>query len=149
MTGARLGAEAPPFALPSSHGELIELAGVRSRLVVLFFFPYAFTGVCSGELRDLAGLHQAMTDAGAAVLAVSTDTRYALRVFADQEQLPFTLLSDFWPHGETARRYGCFDAERGCAERVSFVLDADRRIAWQASSDLSKPRDVGDILAAL
>lgn len=143
------GQVAPPFSLPSSHGEQIELAAFTGRPVVLFFFPYAFTGVCTGELRDLAGRYQAIIEAGAALLAVSTDTRYALRVFAEQEQLPFTLLSDFWPHGATAQRYGCFDAGRGCAERASFVLDVGHRIHWQARSELSTPRSVEEMLAVL
>ena len=139
----------PGFTLPSSHGERVDLASLAGRPILLLFFPYAFTGVCTGELRELAGHHQAMTASGAAVVAVSTDTRYALRVFAEREHLPFTMLSDFWPHGAVAQRYHCFDAERGCAERASFVVDADQRISWTTRSGFGTARDISAQVRAL
>ncbi len=52
------------------------------------------------------------TDADVQVVAVSCDPMYTLRAWGEQERYDFPLLSDFWPHGEVARRYGAFD-ERG------------------------------------
>ncbi len=148
-TELSIGSTAPDFTLPSSHGEQVELTALAGRPILLVFFPYAFTGVCTGELRALAGQHQAMTATGAAVFAVSTDTRYALRVFAEREQLPFTMLSDFWPHGAVAQRYHCFDAERGCAERASYVLDAEQQIRWTTRSGFGTARDISAQVQAL
>lgn len=143
------GSVAPDFALRNQHGEVVQLAGLRGVPVLLVFYPYAFTGVCSGELtalqQSLAGFRQA----GARVLAISTDTPYALRVFADQLGLGFDLLSDFWPHGEVAKAYGVFDEELGCAVRGSFVLDADGRVTWSVRNAIADARDISQHLRAV
>lgn len=143
------GSIAPEFALRNQHGELVRLAGLRGAPAVLVFFPYAFTGVCSGEMSALQQSLAGFTGAGARVLAISTDTPYALRVFADQLGLGFDLLSDFWPHGEVARAYGVFDEELGCAIRGSFVLDADGRVTWSVRNAIAEARDIDEHLRAV
>ena len=69
--------------------------------------------------------------AGARVLAISCDAMFTLRAFADAEDLPFDLLTDHWPHGAIARRYGIFDEQAGCSLRGSFVLDVEGRVIWR------------------
>ncbi|GAA2108649.1 peroxiredoxin [Microlunatus panaciterrae] len=146
---APLGAPAPDFTLTNQHGELVRLSTLRGSPVLVVFFPAAFTGVCTGELRALRQ-HQPDFDAlGARLLAISTDTMFALRVFSDSEQLTFPLLSDFWPHGAVAQAYGVFDFELGSARRASFVVDAGGTIRWSVLSEISKARDVADQLAAV
>lgn len=141
--------EAPDFALQNQHGQTVRLSELRGTPVVLVFYPYAFTGVCSGELAQLQQSLGGFTAAGARVLAISTDTMYALRVFAEQLGLGFDLLSDFWPHGAVARSYGVFDEERGCAVRGSFVLDADGRVTWSVRNAIGDARDIGEHLRAV
>ncbi|MBO0812460.1 MAG: peroxiredoxin [Microlunatus sp.] len=144
-----IGSTAPDFALRNQHGEAVRLNELRGAPAVLVFYPYAFTGVCSGEL---AALQQSLADfaaAGARVLAISTDTMYALRVFAEQLGLEFDLLSDFWPHGAVARSYGVFDEDLGCAIRGSFVLDADGRVTWSVRNAVTDARDIGEHLSAV
>jgi peroxiredoxin len=74
---------------------------------------------------------------------------FALRVFADQEHFDFDLLSDHWPHGATASRYGVFDQELGCAMRGSFLLDANGVVRWKVVNQIGDARDVQAHLAAL
>ena len=143
------GSVAPEFALQNQHGEVVRLADLRGAPAVLVFYPYAFTGVCSGEMAALQRSLAGFVEAGARVLAISTDTLYALRVFADQLGLAFDLLSDFWPHGEVARAYGVFDAGRGCAVRGSFVLDADGRVTWSVRNAIADARDIDEHLRAV
>ncbi len=57
------------------------------------------------------------------MLGVSVDHVFALRAWADQEGYQFPLLSDFWPHGEVAKTYGVFNADRGMAVRGTFLVD--------------------------
>jgi mycoredoxin-dependent peroxiredoxin len=116
---------------------------------VLVFYPYAFSGICSEELSDLAAVHADLAAAGVRVVAISTDTMFALRTFADQLRLPFDLLSDFWPHGEVARAYDVFDPERGCALRGTFVLDAGGRITRAVRNEISHRREMADLLGAV
>jgi peroxiredoxin len=57
------------------------------------------------------------------LLAISVDSKYTLRAWAEQEGYDFSLLADFWPHGETAKEYGVFLPEKGFANRATFLID--------------------------
>ncbi len=144
-----VGSPAPDFSLPNQHGETITAASLRGKPAIVVFFPAAFTSVCTGELHALRDHQAAFEEYGAAVVAVSTDTRFALRVFAESESLGFTLLSDFWPHGRTAQAYGVFDDRLGSAKRGSFVLDAAGTVRWSVLNEIAQPRPVTDLIAAL
>ncbi|AZM45824.1 peroxiredoxin [Streptomyces sp. WAC 06738] len=144
------GAEAPDFALRNEHGETVRLSDYRGeKAVVLLFFPYAFTGVCTGELCALRDRLPAFVNDEVQLLAVSCDTPFALRVFADREGFGYPLLSDFWPHGATARAYGVFDGEKGCAVRGTFIIDTAGTVRWTVVNDLPDARDLDEYVAAL
>lgn len=140
---------APEFSLSNQHGETITRTSLLGAPAVLVFYPYAFSGICSRELAELADLTGDLTAAGARVLAISVDTMFALRTFGDQLGLPFDLLSDFWPHGAVADAYQVFDAERGCAIRGSFVLDADGRITAAVRNRIGEQREMADLVGAV
>jgi len=143
------GAEAPDFALKDQHGADVRASDFRGREnLLVVFYPYAFTGVCTGELRELQEELAAFEKLDTAVVAISCDTMFALRVFADREGLEFPLLSDFWPHGAVARAYGVFDDERGCAVRGSFVVDRTGIVRWSVVNAIPDARDIGDHLEA-
>ena len=82
----------------------------RSRCV---FFPYAFSGVCTGEMAGIRDRLDEFLTFDTEVLAISCDPVYSLRAFADADGLNFPLLSDFWPHGEVTRAYDVFDEAKG------------------------------------
>jgi peroxiredoxin len=136
-----VGAPAPDFGLRDQHNVVISLSDFRGRAVLLVFYPLAFTGVCAGELNLIQADLDALQNDRVQVLAVSVDSPYTLRVFADNEGLKFPLLSDFWPHGGTAQAYGVFDPEAGVATRASFLIDGEGIVRWKVLSDLSHPRD--------
>src|SRR5687768_42881 len=83
------------------------------------------------------------------VLAISCDPVYSLRAFADADGLNFTLLSDFWPHGEVTRAYGVFDEARGCPRRSSYVVDKDGVVRWAVHNEGGRGRDLGEHLKQL
>ena len=120
-----IGTRAPDFTAVNQHGQAISLSALRGAPVVVFFYPFAFSRVCTNELRALRDWYDGFQQAGAKVLAVSTDTIFTLRAFDEQEGLEFDLLSDHWPHGAIASSYGVFDSVLGCALRGSFVLDSE------------------------
>ncbi len=137
------GDPAPELGLPDQHGRPTSLGGFRGGAVLVVFYPFAFTGVCTGELHDLRdGGAARLAEAGASVVAVSCDPMFALRVFADRDGLRLPLLSDFWPHGEVARAYGAFDETRGCPTRSSFLVDADGRLRWSVHNPMGRARDL-------
>ena len=81
---------------------------------------------------------------GAVILAVSCDPMYSLRAFADREGLNFSLLSDFWPHGEVSASYGVFNERRGCSGRATFIVDRGGALRWKVENELPRARDVDD-----
>jgi mycoredoxin-dependent peroxiredoxin len=147
---------APGFTLPDQHGAPVALAReLRDRAALIVFYPFAFSGVCGSELQALQGARGEFDTEQVALLAVSCDPLYALRTYADREGFGFRLLSDFWPHGATARDYGVFDEERGCARRGSFLVDQEGLVRWSLVNPISEPRPleayreaVEDLLAA-
>jgi peroxiredoxin len=120
-----------------------------SKSVVLVFFPFAFTGVCTSELRAVQSELAALQNDDTQVLAVSCDSVASLRTFADGEGLDFPLLSDFWPHGKVASSYGVFVDELGCAARGTFVIDRAGVVRWSVRTAMGEPRDVTAYLKAL
>ena len=146
----RVGDLAPDFTLRDHHGRPRSLGSYRGdRAVALVFFPFAFTGVCSGELRDLRDHAAQLAETGAEVMAVSCDTMFTLRVLAEQESLELPLLSDFWPHGEVASAYGVLDTERGCPTRSTFVIDRDGVVRWAVHNAMGEARAIDDLVREL
>ncbi len=145
-----VGDEAPDFTLTSNAGETVRLSDFRGKEnVLLVFFPKAFTGICTNEMceiRDQLGAYQAQ---GAQSLAVSCDTDATLKAFAEAEGLTFPLLSDFWPHGQTARDYGVFLDAAGIAVRATFLIDKAGVVRWSVVNSPGEARSTSDYHEAL
>lgn len=148
-TVIQVGDPAPDFTLPDTHGTPVHLADLRGTPVVLVFVPFAFSGICTGELCELRDNIEDFEAAGVKVLVVSCDAVYSLRAWAEQEGYTFDLLSDFWPHGEVASLYGVFDAENGLAVRGSFLIDADGVVRWAVVNPRGQARPFDAYRAAL
>lgn len=141
---------APDFTLPNQHGEQVSLAAVTAETnAVLVFYPFAFSGICTGELREIRDGLEDFQYHGIQVLAISCDPIFSLRVWADQEGYFFPLLSDFWPHGEVARAYRVFRDDRGFATRGTFLVDTGGRIVWSQVNHPGEPRDFREYRKAL
>ncbi|MER7936776.1 peroxiredoxin [Streptomyces sp. NPDC093272] len=146
----QVGDKAPDFELKDNHGRSVRLSDFRGeKNVVLLFYPFAFTGVCTGELCELRDNLPQFEDRDTQLLAVSNDSIHTLRVFAEQEGLEYPLLSDFWPHGETSRAYEIFDEAKGCAVRGTFVIDKEGVVRWTVVNALPDARDLNDYVRAL
>lgn len=138
-----VGDEAPNFELNDQHNSPVRLSDFRGRKnVVLLFYPWAFTRVCTGELCAIRDELPTFQNDEVQVLSISVDSVMAHRVFADTEGLAYPMLSDFWPHGAVANAYGIFDAERGVAVRGTFILDRDGIIRWKVVNAIPDARDL-------
>lgn len=145
-----LGSIAPDFTLRDQFGQSVRLSDFRGgKAVALVFLPFAFSGVCTGELAGLQSRIADFLTFDTEALVISCDPVYSLRAFADRDGLNLPLLSDFWPHGEVAKAYGVFDGSRGCPLRSSFVIDPAGRVTWAVHNEMGAARDLEDHLAAL
>ncbi|GAA3058631.1 peroxiredoxin [Streptomyces roseofulvus] len=145
-----VGTKAPDFELKDNHGRTVKLSDYRGeKNVVLLFYPFAFTGVCTGELCELRDNLPKFVNDDTQLLAVSNDSIHTLRVFAEQEGLDYPLLSDFWKHGEASRAYGVFDEDKGCAVRGTFIIDKEGVVRWTVVNALPDARDLDAYVKAL
>jgi glutaredoxin-dependent peroxiredoxin len=120
------GQAAPDFILYDSEKKQLRLSETRETNVLLLFFPLAFTSTCTKELctvRDNLGWYNTVE---ARVLAISVDSHYVLAKYKAEQQLNFTLLSDFNKEASTAYGsiYELFSYNmKGVPKRSAFVID--------------------------
>ena len=144
-----VGVTAPDFELSNQYGEPVRLSSFRGQNVVLVFYPFAFSGICTGELCEIRDNLAVFENADATVLAISVDSKFSLRAYAEQEGYGFDLLADFWPHGGVASSFGVFDEETGMARRGTFIIDAAGTIRYTVVNPRGQARDFEEYRAAL
>ncbi|MGY1855999.1 peroxiredoxin [Modestobacter sp. SYSU DS0290] len=135
-----VGDVAPEFSLPDQDKQPVSLSGLRGSPVLVVFYPFAFSGTCTGELCQLRDDLATYSAAGVQVVAISTDPVFSLKAFREKEGLQFPLLSDFWPHGATAQAYGVFNERAGMALRGTFLVDAEGVVAFTEVNQPGDPR---------
>jgi peroxiredoxin len=141
---------APDFELKDQHGQSVRLSSLRGhKAALVVFYPWAFSGVCGGELQALQARQDEIVSDEVALFTISTDPMYALRAFADQHGFTFPLLSDFWPHGAVAAAYGVLSDEVGIALRGTFLVDVDGIVRWSVLHGIPDARDVDDYKKAI
>ena len=132
------------------HGSPVTLSSFKGeKNVVILFYPFAFSGICTGELCALRDDLAAFQNDDVQLLAISCDPMYAQRAFAEQEGYKFPVLADFWPHGGAAKAYGVFDDARGCAVRGTFIVDKNGNLVWQIVNGLGDARNLVEYKSAL
>ncbi len=140
-----IGSRAPDLILPDQHGAEFSLASLRGhKAVLLVFYPFAFSGVCNGELTGFRDHLEKFETEHTTIAAISCDPMFSLRAYADRDALFFPLLSDFWPHGEVSRTFGVFDEQMGCSTRSSYVIDAEGVVRWALHSPMGVARDLDE-----
>jgi len=145
-----VGTEAPDFTLNNQFGEAVTLSSFRGeKNVVVVFYPFAFSGLCTNELCDIRDRKGEFDNDDVVVLGVSCDTKHALKKFAELEGLEFQLLSDFWPHGAVAEQYGVFLPEFGMAKRGTFIIDKQGVLRWSVVNGPGEVRNSDEYREAL
>jgi mycoredoxin-dependent peroxiredoxin len=149
-TGPVVGQVAPDFTLKDQQGKNVSLSDYKGiKNVVVVFFPFAFSGICTGELCEIRDDLGDFESDDVQVLTVSCDHMFTQRAFADAEGYFFPMLSDYWPHGGTAQAYGVFDQSGGFATRGTFLIDRDGVVRWTLLNGPSQKRDFAGYRAAL
>ena len=143
----QVGDVAPDFELPASGNRTVKLSDFRgTKNVLLAFYPFAFSPVCS---LQLPGLQQNLSEFQALnteVLGISVDSKHSSAAFAEHLHLDFPLVSDF--NKEATAAYGVL-RDGGFAERALFVIDRDGRIAYAHVNAIGEVPDNGPVFEAL
>lgn len=145
-----IGSHAPDFELSDQHGVKVSLSSFREKKnVVILFYPFAFTGTCTGELCEIRDDLNTFQNDDVQLLAISCDSIFAQRAFAEAQGYKFPVLSDFWPHGAVSKLYGVFKEDRGCAIRGTFIIDKSGILRWQIVNAMGDARSISDYKAAI
>ncbi len=138
VTTLKIGDRAPNFTLPSLSGEEISLIQFRGKKnVVISFVPAAWTPVCSDQwpgyniARSLFDKHDTI------LLGITVDNIPTLYAWTNEMgDLWFPVLSDFWPHGAAAEKYGVLRSN-GVTERAIFIIDKKGLIRYIDIHDIN------------
>ncbi|GGU37008.1 peroxiredoxin [Nocardioides albus] len=150
MSGLQAGGAAPDFTLRDQFGADVTLSDFHGKKsVAIFFFPFAFSGVCTGEMSGLRDRLDEFVTFDTEVLAISCDPMYAIRQFADTDRLNFPVLSDFWPHGEVSKAYDVFNDRTGAPLRSSYIVDKSGVLRWAVHNANADGRDLDEHLRQL
>jgi peroxiredoxin (alkyl hydroperoxide reductase subunit C) len=146
----KIGNHAPDFTLSSVAGEKVSLGRFRGKKnVVLSFVPAAWTPVCSDQWPGYNIAKDIFNRSDAILFGITVDNIPTLFAWTNQMgQLWFPVLSDFWPHGAVANRYGVLRSN-GVSERALFVVDKAGIIRYIDVHDINKRPPLEDLAAAL
>jgi peroxiredoxin len=131
------GDRAPEFDLEEGSGlPRVKLSNYLGRSnVLLVFHPFAFTAVCTEEALDLQENLSSFRNANTEIVFVSCDTSAARQAWKRELGAEYTFASDFWSHGEAAKRYGVFNEANGAPVRGTFLIDKDGVVIWSLVRD--------------
>jgi glutaredoxin-dependent peroxiredoxin len=147
------GTPAPDFTLYSSEKEKITLSEQKGKPVVLLFFPLAFTSVCTAELCSVRDNLDWYNKLDTKVFGISVDSPQTLARFKEDQQLNFTLLSDF--NKEASRAYDSIYEQfglnmKGVSKRSAFVIDGEGIIRYaEVLENAGEQPDFNQIRAVL
>lgn len=136
------GTEAPDFTLKDQNNQDVTLSSFRGdKAVLVVFYPFAFSGICTGELCAVRDDLSTFQNADVQVLAISVDHPFALKAWSEAQGYDFPLLSDFWPHGKVAQDYGVFLEAKGLAVRGTFLVDKNGIVQFAEVNQPGEARD--------
>jgi mycoredoxin-dependent peroxiredoxin len=137
-----VGQPAPDFTLPDQNHQKVTLSSFRGQKnVLLVFYPFAFSGICTSELCQVRDDLPRYQNDDLQILGISVDAPYALRAWARAEGYEFPLLADFWPHGAVAQAYGVFNDTAGMANRGTFLIDREGVVRFAEMNAPGQARD--------
>ena len=127
MNTLQAGAPAPSFSLPNEQGDMINLADLAGKKVLLYFYPKAMTPGCTVQAQCLRDTQSEFTDRNVVVFGISPDAVKRLPKFIEKENLNFSLLSD--EDHAIAEAFGVWGEKKFMGKiydgihRISFLID--------------------------
>ena len=154
LTTLKVGDAAPDFTLPSVDGEKVTLSRYRGeKHVVISFVPAAWTPVCSDQWPGYNIAKDLFDQNDSVLLGVTVDNIPTLYAWTKQmcqagQRLWFPVLSDFYPHGQVAKKFGVLRSD-GASERALFVVDKEGVIQYIDVHDINERPLLDELAAAL
>ena len=145
-----IGAKALDFALKDQNGKTTRLANFNGKKVLLSFRPLAWTAVCHDQMRLLEENHLRFNELNTVALGIGVDSVPSNKAWAQAMDITNTrLLSDFWPHGKTAKSYGIFRDKDGFSERANIIIDREQKVVFAKIYPIAQLPDFDEIIKFL
>jgi peroxiredoxin len=145
-----VGVKAPEFALKDQNGKTVKLSAFKGKKVLLSFKPLAWTSVCHDQIRLLEENHFLFDEWNTVALGLGVDSVPSNKAWAKSMNVENTrLLSDFWPHGEIAQKYGVFRENDGFSERANIIIDEGQMVVFAKIYPTSQLPDFEEIFKFL
>ncbi|MGB3851096.1 MAG: peroxiredoxin [Tunicatimonas sp.] len=139
---------APDFTLPSTTGETFRLREAwANQPGILYFYPKNFTKQCTKEACGFRDEFSFFRDLNITVVGISQDTLPSHHKFKKAYQLPFELLSD--QGGRVSKLYEARVPFLGMTKRITYLLDAEHRVAAAYENMLGGEKHIREMVAAL
>lgn len=146
----KIGESAPDFTLKAVSGKIVALKDYRGKKnVVISFVPAAWTPVCSDQWPGYNIVKEIFESYDSVLLGISVDNIPTLFSWTNQMgYLWFDVLSDFWPHGAVADKFGVLRTD-GVAERAIFIIDKKGIIRYIDVHDINQRPPLETIIREL
>jgi peroxiredoxin len=140
---------APDFELHATPDQKFTLKELRGKNVILAFYPADWSPVCGDQMSLYNEMLKYFKKFNAELLGISVDGKWCHAAYRQHRNLQFTLLADFEPKGDTAKKYGVYNSKAGQCDRALFVLDGNGIIQWSYLSPVGINPGADGILEAL
>lgn len=148
MKELKVGDTAPDFELEDQNGKKVRLSRYQGRKnVLLAFFPFAFSPVCTNELGELKEKEGPIMKLDTQILAASVDSTWTQKAFAKDLGVKFPILSDFGK--KAVPLYGALYEDKGFAKRSVFVVDKKGKVAYARIYEPGQQPDIEEALKVL
>lgn len=143
-------AKALDFALKDQNRKTTRLANFKGKKVLLSFRPLAWTAVCHDQMRLFEENHLRFDELNTVALGIGVDSVPSNKAWAQAMDITNTrLLSDFWPHGKTAKSYGIFRDKDGFSERANIIIDREQKVVFAKIYPIAQLPDFDEIIKFL
>ena len=130
-----IGEKIPDFELTNVNREKMKTEDFLGEKTMFVFMPFPFSGVCTPEVCELRDNSSLMEEANMNTVIITVGAWATNLTWATQYDIKFPILADFWPHGEVAQKFGCFNEKVGTAMRYSYLTNEENTITEIIKSD--------------
>lgn len=144
------GEKAPDFSLMNHKNEKLRVSEFKGKRVLLSFHPLAWTDVCAQQMQSLDKHWNDFEELNTVVFGINIDSVFSKKAWAETLGIKnISLLSDFWPHGDVAKKYGIFRNKEGFSERANIIINEEGKIEFFRIYEIGKLPDINEILTFL
>ena len=147
---AIVGSTAPDFTIDDYNGKTFKLSDFKGKKVLLSFHPLAWTSVCAKQMKALDENKAKFDNLKTVAVGISVDPVPSKKAWAKHLEIKHTrLLSDFWPHGDVAQKYGIFLEKDGISGRANIIIDEDQKISFVKIYQIWRLPNIKEIIRVL